>query len=642
MNPISKHIISLLKKYPRIGQFDEEERQRRQENAKNSIAAASSDIKKAAIAYAEFDANLTTLAKTTAKTTMAIAGAMGEWQKMAKEMQDLSEDVNVLAQRNKNLQKEFGLTIEQAGKMGYKMDDLAISMKTSREQIEKNSKAIKGLAYGVNSLDESLQQVAQYYGTTRRLSEEATQGLMAFNASMTKKGTTAEVEKQAVMFDYIAQKIEEQTQISGAAYEVQKGIGEAAAGTRLTFKKYPGQLGLAVIKLKQMGLELADLEAVGETLLNIESSVGEELNYQLLTGRRLVGNEQSSAKMKGKSLTNLYREQYLRGQANDAAETLNQIIMQEGDILENNKLARDQLQKTLGVEAGKLDQLIEKRKLLSQIQKDKNINIDLNLSGEKLEQALKDAKVDTQDIAKIMENENRDLRDPATRTAEYLGSIEAKGIKLRAGTEDEAVKMIKDAQTAMNDAIKEFGLVSNAEFLTFTNSLTTLGETQIQRKTRAADNEFKTAFTDLLNGVGGLTAVITTTVDQLLGNTGTANLIINGQEVQTMTVENASFNTAVPANDAVMVNDGMVSFNPRDKFRRINDGMTLAGTNVGGLDRYAAQMEKRDRNFQQSMHSLFTTFVAQIKTAVESANLIVKTDNTFGSTSLNPTPRYGG
>ncbi len=481
MNPISKHIISLLKKYPRIGQFDEEERQRRQENAKNSIAAASSDIKKAAIAYAEFDANLTTLAKTTAKTTMAIAGAMGEWQKMAKEMQDLSEDVNVLAQRNKNLQKEFGLTIEQAGKMGYKMDDLALSMKTSREQIEKNSKAIKGLAYGVNSLDESLQQVAQYYGTTRRLSEEATQGLMAFNASMTKKGTTAEVEKQAVMFDYIAQKIEEQTQISGAAYEVQKGIGEAAAGTRLTFKKYPGQLGLAVIKLKQMGLELADLEAVGETLLNIESSVGEELNYQLLTGRRLVGNEQSSAKMKGKSLTNLYREQYLRGQANDAAETLNQIIMQEGDILENNKLARDQLQKTLGVEAGKLDQLIEKRKLLSQIQKDKNINIDLNLSGEKLEQALKDAKVDTQDIAKIMENENRDLRDPATRTAEYLGSIEAKGIKLRAGTEDEAVKMIKDAQTAMNDAIKEFGLVSNAEFLTFTNSLTTLGETQIQR-----------------------------------------------------------------------------------------------------------------------------------------------------------------
>jgi hypothetical protein len=87
--------------------------------------------------------------------------------------------------------------------------------------------------------------------------------------------------------------------------------------------------------------------------------------------------------------------------------------------------------------------------------------------------------------------------------------------------------------------------------------------------------------------------------------------------------------------DGVMMHDGVVNFNPRDKFTRVNDGMTVAGTNVGGIDRFAAQMEKRDAKFEQTMTRLISTMASQTKLALESANITITPDRTFSSNSLN-------
>jgi hypothetical protein len=83
------------------------------------------------------------------------------------------------------------------------------------------------------------------------------------------------------------------------------------------------------------------------------------------------------------------------------------------------------------------------------------------------------------------------------------------------------------------------------------------------------------------------------------------------------------------------VHDGVVNFNPRDKFTRVNDGMTVAGTNVGGIDRFAAQMEKRDAKFEQTMTRLISQMASQTKAALESANIQITPDRTFSSNSLN-------
>ena len=642
MNAYAQHIVSRLKQLPRQGQGipSDDDLKRRADAASTSTGGAVSDITRLKGVYLELDEAVQKFAKTTANTTMATGKAMKVHQDLAKRAQDLSKDVNVLAQRNHDLQKSFGLNVETAAGLGYEMDKLSFQFKTSRGQIEKNYAAIRKLSYGSDAMNESMQQMNQYFSVNRGLSDDATQNLLAFNASLTKGGTTEEMKQQVESQRQLYKYLEQTTGIMGAQKDIEEGISSAAAGTRLTFKKYPAQLGLAVMKLKQMGMELADLETVGDNLLNIESSVGEELNYQLLTGRRLVGEK---GKNEGKSLTNLYREQYLRGKSADAADTLNQIIMQEGDILENNMLARKQMAKTLGIEEDKLNSIVERRKLLKQLEIDKGIKIDLNLTGKALEETLKKQGVAAEDISKIMTAD--DTRSPEQKTADILASIESKGILLRVGTKNEAIDKITDSQKESLKFIDEYSTTLLGTFRGLTNSMTELGTKQMELATRdkdAADGVIQTLL-NLEKATGGLKAVGATYAQDLLNTIGSSiSTYLVGTPIETMTVTSMNVASTTGTNDGVMINDGFVSFNPRDKFRKINDGMTLAGTNVGGLDRYASQMESRDRNFQQSMKTLFTALARDIKTAIETANLTVKTDNAFKPTPLNPVGRYGG
>jgi hypothetical protein len=134
------------------------------------------------------------------------------------------------------------------------------------------------------------------------------------------------------------------------------------------------------------------------------------------------------------------------------------------------------------------------------------------------------------------------------------------------------------------------------------------------------------------------------TFDKTLNKVGEINILgVNLKDFATGTaMPDFTVNTAaitvkgvVEKNDAVMMHDGVVNFNPRDKFTRVNDCMTVAGTNVGGIDRFAAQMEKRDAKFEQTMTRLISTMASQTKAALESANIKITPDRTFSSNSLN-------
>jgi hypothetical protein len=99
-------------------------------------------------------------------------------------------------------------------------------------------------------------------------------------------------------------------------------MASLSADTEMQFGRMPGQLELAVIKAKQLGINMKQLTTTGDNLLNIESSIGQEMEYQLLSGRRLVDNQ-------GNSLTNRYREAMITGKANDMAMTMNEILEKE-------------------------------------------------------------------------------------------------------------------------------------------------------------------------------------------------------------------------------------------------------------------------------------------------------------------------
>jgi len=159
----------------------------------------------------------------------------------------------------------------------------------------------------------------------------------------------------------------------GAFKMITEDIAAAGATTQLQYGRIPGSLERAVMKAKKFGFTLQQVTAVGEKMLDIESSTGDELEYQLLTGRRLVD-------INGKSLTQKFREAAVTGNAVKSAEALNQIVEQEGKTLEGNLFARKQMSQLLGIDEQQLASAIQKKKILDKMSS-KGVVLDIDDEG---------------------------------------------------------------------------------------------------------------------------------------------------------------------------------------------------------------------------------------------------------------------
>jgi len=66
-----------------------------------------------------------------------------------------------------------------------------------------------------------------------------------------------------------------------------KGIKDVSAATTLSLGKNPGLIADAVATAKSLGMELSAVDAIAQSLLSFESSIGAELEAELLTGKQL-------------------------------------------------------------------------------------------------------------------------------------------------------------------------------------------------------------------------------------------------------------------------------------------------------------------------------------------------------------------
>ena len=230
-----------------------------------------------------------------------------------------------------------------------------------------------------NKTYESLQRIQHVLTTNLGLTEAATD---AYTLYASKNGENADATLQFA--SSLATVLHDEDGTMGYMKQAIEGIAEAGAETQLQFGKLPGNLEVATIKATALGFKLDELADAGNHLLDIESSIGQELEYQLLSGHRLVGNDKASEKLRGKSLTNAYREATLRGNMSDAATTLNTILDQESDVLENNLFARQQMADLLGIEEGQLSRALQKKKLLSS---DEGLSVLMELDGTELQRA---------------------------------------------------------------------------------------------------------------------------------------------------------------------------------------------------------------------------------------------------------------
>ena len=283
----------------------------------------------------------------------------------------------VFEARNKELNKTFGISSMGAAKLSETIHTLAKAQGFSGEQAIGYAASIKKLLPTMQQQGKatdktyvSLQRIQHVLTTNLGLTEEAT---AKYTLYASKNGENADA--TMAFASSLAKQLGDEDGTMGYMKMAIEGIAAAGEDTQLQFGKIPGNLEIATIKAKQLGFELDDLAETGNHLLDIESSIGQELEYQLLSGHRLTDAS-------GKSLTNAYREATLRGNMSDAASTLNTILENEGEVLENNLFARKQMADLMGMDEASLSRALQKKKLLSS---DPNLKVLMNLDGTDLQ-----------------------------------------------------------------------------------------------------------------------------------------------------------------------------------------------------------------------------------------------------------------
>lgn len=315
----------------------------------------------------------------------------------------------VLEARNKDLNKTFGITSKGAAKVSETLHKLANAHGFTGEQAIGYANSIKKLLPTLQQQGKaddtrykSMQRIQHVLTTNLGLTEEST---AKYTLYASKNGENADT--TLAFASGLSKILEDEDGTMGYMKMAIEGIAEASETTQLQFGKIPGNLEMATIKAKTLGFELDDLADMGKSLLDIESSIGQELEYQLLSGHRLTD-------VNGKSLTNAYREATLRGNMSDAASTLNTILEQEGTVLEDNLFAREQMAKLMGMDEATLSRALQKKKLLSS---QPNLNILMNLNGTELQKAA-DGMLKNGEMTQEAFNEITELND--TRTTDQI------------------------------------------------------------------------------------------------------------------------------------------------------------------------------------------------------------------------------
>jgi hypothetical protein len=495
---------------------------------------------------------------------------------VAKAFTNYADKATVLENRNKELGKTFALNIEQSAKFGMRLDELSTNMDIGGEAARKYTTNLAGIQNGVLAIDKPLSgfqkkllQGQKYMVDQLKVTEKAAEGYEYYAATIAESG----IEQLAIQ-NKISKKIEAATGLSGVQRDLTEDIGNLTADLQLQYSRIPGSLELAILKSRALGLSMSDLNKTGKTLLNIESSVGDELEYQLLTGRRLLTDD-------GESLTNAYRMATIQGDSNKQAELMNKLIEDEGDILSTNLIARQQAAKMLGMDETTLARSIQKQKLITKLGAEDLMRLN---EGDmtKVAEGLRARGVKDSDISELLKAS--DTRTTQERMADTLDQILSRGIFAmsggiipksdsdadRAAASNASAEKAADLVKKTSDGIQagfESVIKTLSETISNSDVAQVVGDFVGVSEMGAQANRIVTEFAEMIPLIGGILSVFTKTVGELTSLSGMAKA---GAGTFALTTE-------APKQDFLMRSNGaVVPFTSKDDIVGAKEGGPLA------------------------------------------------------------------
>jgi hypothetical protein len=122
--------------------------------------------------------------------------------------------------------------------------------------------------------------------------------------------------------------------------EILQDISKLSAGILTKFQNNPKAIAAAVVQVKALGLSLEQVDKVGESLLNFESSIENQLKAQLLTGKQLNLEQARYLALTG-SQAELSKE--IASQAGSLAEFESMNVIAQKSLAEAFGMSRDEL-----------------------------------------------------------------------------------------------------------------------------------------------------------------------------------------------------------------------------------------------------------------------------------------------------------
>jgi len=538
---------------------------------------------KIGVSYGKTITNFDLLNKGMTQLNRGLSEQVGINELLVKQYQATADASLYLEKRNAELNKSFKTNSIAAAELSKSIQTIANAYGYSGKEAMAYAGGVKKLLPTLNQADKrnesqlkNLFAIQRVLRTNLGLTEDQANNYSAYASAA--KGNAA---NQMLLTNEIAQFVDRDGTM-GAFATITEEIADATEDLQIQYGRIPGNLEIAVLKAKTLGFELADLQQTGQNLLNIESSIGQELEYQLLSGRRLVDNQ-------GKSLTNTYREATLRGNMSEQASTLNTILEQEGETLQNNLFARKQMADLLGMDEASLSRALQKKKLL---ESSPNLRVLMDLDGNEF-------------VA-------------AARSMAANGEI----------TKEQLGELTKTADTRTTDDILAEQLSIQIETVSIMKAMLTNEQAALVEQTRA----------DILNS-GLISEVQAGLVDLSMAQMTARGAYIGGKEkiTRSANVATAAINMTdanksadvlkepVRGNDLIAYPAGYgnrILLAGEDTFALNNEDTVVAGTNLLG----SAPGASNDDKLAQTMLMVGKMIVAAINS--QSSPL-------FGSTSMN-------
>ena len=452
-----------------------------------------------------------------------------------------------------------------------------------------------------SNFQKKLLQGQQYMRNNLKVTDAAAEGYEYYASSLNQTGIeTIAIQKE------MAASLANATGIDQLSIQkdLTETIGSLTADLQMQYSRIPGSLELSILKSRALGLSLSDLNKTGTSLLNIESSIGTEMEYQLLSGKRLLTAD-------GKSLTNAYRMATIQGDSNKQADLMNQLIKDQGPMLEKNLFARQKAAQLLGTDEATLARSIQKQKLITK------------LGAENL------MRLSNGDMTQVAAQ----LRAKGVKEEDIKKLITASDTRTTAERQLDLQQMQYDVTRQMAEAqginVETAGIAAEKKAAEYTPLKTSL-DTSIQALG---------AITTFGEGVRAVNTPLKLIADQIpIFGTALTNVITKISEAVTVTLPTGE-NVAASADgqdDALIMNDGLIKFNPADKFMQVNDSTMIAGTNVDGNKKLARAISGGGGGIDYN--KLASAIAAAMQHVTVQAT--VKPDMLFAASKLNAKRRF--